>query len=76
MSEQGTWNRNKSESCHVPGSLFLVPHLGQIDDKVFDSFAGAVADIPDGASIFISGFTEPGTPHNLLRALWEQGRRT
>ena len=46
-----------------------------MNSKVFDSFAGAVADIPDGASIFISGFTEPGTPHNLLRALWEQGAK-
>ena len=46
-----------------------------MNDKVFDSFTGAVADIPDGASIFISGFTEPGTPHNLLRALWEQGAK-
>ena len=43
--------------------------------KVFDGFASAVADIPDGASIFISGFTEPGTPHNLIKALWEQGAK-
>ena len=46
-----------------------------MDNKVFASFAAAVADIPDGASIFISGFTEPGTPHNLLKALWEQGAK-
>jgi 3-oxoacid CoA-transferase len=43
--------------------------------KVFDSFAAAVADVPDEASILISGFTEPGTPHNLIRALWEQGAK-
>jgi acyl CoA:acetate/3-ketoacid CoA transferase alpha subunit len=40
-----------------------------MQDKVFESFAAAVADIPDGASIMLSGFTEPGTPHNLIRAL-------
>jgi len=41
--------------------------------KIFDTFDHAIADIPDGASILVAGFTEPGTPHNLLRALHFQG---
>ena len=43
-------------------------------DKRFESFAEAVADIPDGASILFGGFG-PGTPHNLTRALYEQGAK-
>ena len=43
-------------------------------DKVFEGFEQAVADIPDGASILIAGFG-PGTPYNLLRALYHQGAR-
>jgi 3-oxoadipate CoA-transferase alpha subunit len=42
--------------------------------KVMDSFAAAVADIPDGASILLGGFG-PGTPHNLVKALQAQGAR-
>ena len=44
-----------------------------MQSKVLETFAEAVADIPDGASILIAGFAEPGTPHNLLRALYFQG---
>jgi 3-oxoacid CoA-transferase A subunit len=36
--------------------------------------AEAVADIPDGSSIMFGGFG-PGTPHNLVKALYEQGAR-
>ncbi len=44
--------------------------------KVFDSFAGAVADIPDGAVLMIDGFAGPGgTPQNLIRALKDHGAR-
>jgi 3-oxoacid CoA-transferase A subunit len=43
-------------------------------NKVLDSFAEAVADIPDGASILLGGFG-PGTPHNLVKALHAQGAR-
>ena len=43
-----------------------------MQQKVFASFAEAVADIPNGASIMIGGFG-PGTPHNLIKALHEQG---
>jgi 3-oxoadipate CoA-transferase alpha subunit len=45
-----------------------------VQQKVFASFAEAVADIPDGASIMIGGFG-PGTPHNLIKALHEQGAK-
>jgi 3-oxoacid CoA-transferase A subunit len=44
-----------------------------VETKVLASFADAVADIPDGASILIAGFAEPGSPHNLIRALYFQG---
>ena len=38
-------------------------------DKVFNSPEEAVADIPEGASIAISGFFAAGVPRVLLRAL-------
>jgi 3-oxoadipate CoA-transferase, alpha subunit len=40
-------------------------------NKVVDSFTEAVADIADGSSILIGGFG-PGTPHNLIKALYER----
>ena len=43
--------------------------------KVLPTMADAVADIPDGATVMISGFAGPGTPRNLIRALLEQGAR-
>jgi 3-oxoacid CoA-transferase A subunit len=43
-----------------------------MSDKILGSFAGAVADIPDGSSILLGGFG-PDTPWNLIRALYEQG---
>ena len=43
-------------------------------NKVVGSMAEAVADIPDGSSIMFGGFG-PGTPHNLVKALYEQGAR-
>ncbi|MGH7042400.1 MAG: CoA transferase subunit A [Acetobacteraceae bacterium] len=39
------------------------------------SFAAAVADIEDGATIAFAGFAMPGTPFNLIAALAEQGAR-
>lgn len=45
-----------------------------MQNKRFESFAEAVKDIPDGASIMIGGFG-PGTPFNLMKALWEQGAK-
>ncbi len=44
--------------------------------KVYDSVAAAVADIPDGASIFIGGFGHAiDKPQTLLKALREQGAK-
>ena len=40
----------------------------------YDSAAAAVADIPDGASIFVAGF-HAGTPWNLMQALHAQGAK-
>jgi 3-oxoadipate CoA-transferase alpha subunit len=48
--------------------------MKQTRNKVVASSAEAVADIPDGASIMIGGFG-PGTPHNLVNALFEQGAK-
>lgn len=42
-------------------------------DKRMDSLAEAVADIPDGASIMISGFGGSGSPVELIHALIDQG---
>jgi 3-oxoacid CoA-transferase subunit A len=42
-------------------------------DKVVSSAAEAVADIPSGASLAVGGFGLNGIPHNLIRALLEQG---
>jgi acyl CoA:acetate/3-ketoacid CoA transferase alpha subunit len=44
-------------------------------DKVFPSIDAAVADIPDGASIAISGFFTAGTPVPLIQALARQGAK-
>jgi 3-oxoacid CoA-transferase A subunit len=43
----------------------------QTRNKVVGSFQEAVADIADGSSILIGGFG-PGTPHNLIKALYEK----
>lgn len=43
--------------------------------KQMTSFAEAVQDIPDGATIGFGGFAMPGVPFNLIRALLEQGAR-
>lgn len=42
-------------------------------NKVVASFAAAVADIPDGASIMCPGFGNTGIPRNLLLALHQRG---
>lgn len=43
----------------------------QTRNKVVGSFAEAIGDIADGSSIMIGGFG-PGTPHNLIKALYEK----
>ena len=42
-------------------------------DKLCPSLREAVADIPDGATILISGFGEAGSPLELIHALIDQG---
>jgi 3-oxoacid CoA-transferase A subunit len=44
-------------------------------DKVYNSIDEAVADIPDGATVAISGFFTAGTPVQLIRALARQGAK-
>jgi 3-oxoacid CoA-transferase subunit A len=44
-------------------------------DKVFPNVDKAVEDIPDGATIAISGFFTAGTPLPLIRALAKQGAK-
>ncbi len=44
-------------------------------NKVYPSVDEAVADIPDGASIAISGFFTAGTPIPLIQALARQGAK-
>ena len=42
-------------------------------NKVRDTAAEAVADIPDGASLAVGGFGLSGVPDVLIRALHTQG---
>lgn len=45
-------------------------------NKVYSSFAAAVADVPDGATIMVGGFGGPaGIPLHLIEALRNQGAR-
>lgn len=44
-------------------------------DKIFETAARALADIPDGATIMIGGFGNAGMPSELIDALIEQGAR-
>lgn len=44
-------------------------------DKLYPNVDEAVADIPDGASIAISGFFTAGTPIPLIQALTRQGAK-
>ena len=42
-------------------------------NKVLPSFEAALADVPDGSTIMVPGFGTPGTPRNLMSALFDQG---
>ena len=44
--------------------------------KVVENAAEAVRDIPDGASIMVSGFGLCGIPENLIAALRDQGAKS
>ncbi|HRB12892.1 MAG TPA: CoA-transferase, partial [Vicinamibacteria bacterium] len=44
-------------------------------NKIFASARDAVRDIPDGATIFLSGFGLCGLPENLIQAVKEKGPR-
>jgi 3-oxoadipate CoA-transferase alpha subunit len=44
-------------------------------DKISDSLAAAVADVPDGATVMIGGFGNAGMPAALIDALIAQGAR-
>src|SRR5205823_2294621 len=45
------------------------------ETKIVATPAEAVADVPDGATVFIGGFAGGGTPNNLVAALVAQGAR-
>lgn len=47
--------------------------LPTLMNKVYETCAQAVADIPSGASLAVGGFGLNGIPHNLIQALLEQG---
>ena len=42
-------------------------------NKVFESAAAAIHDVPDGATIMFGGFASAGSPTNLILALHERG---
>jgi len=44
-------------------------------NKVYNSAADAIADIPDGATIMFGGWGLVGNPENLTRALYEKGTK-
>ena len=54
----------------------LAPPAGRPDRKVYSDGRSALADLPDGATVFIDGFGGPGgMAHYLLTALRDQGSR-
>ena len=44
-------------------------------NKIVNSPAAALADIPDGATVMIGGFGDAGQPNELIDALIEQGAK-
>ena len=62
----------------APGlrAMDLAAPVGQPDSKVYPDGPAALADLPDGATVFIDGFGGPGgMAHYLLVALRDGGRR-
>ena len=61
----------------VPAERVAAPGDGEakVRNKNLQSFDEAVADVPDGATVMISGFGEPGAPQNLVAALLRQGAK-
>ena len=54
----------------------LASPAGRPDRKVYSDGRSALADLPDGATVFIDGFGGPGgMAHYLLTALRDQGSR-
>ena len=52
------------------------PPTGVPPSKVYSDGPSAIADVPDGATVFIDGFGGPGgMPHYLLISLRDQGSR-
>lgn len=43
--------------------------------KLVASMDEAVADVPDGATVMVPGFSNVGAPHNLVAALYRQGAK-
>ena len=44
-------------------------------DKIISSFAAAVSDVQDGATVMIGGFGNAGMPRELIDALIDQGAK-
>lgn len=44
-------------------------------NKIIESVAAALADVPDGATVLVGGFGNAGMPHALIEGLIEQGAR-
>ena len=54
----------------------LAPPAGRTGSKAYSDGRSALADLPDGATVFIDGFGGPGgMAHYLLTALRDQGSR-
>src|SRR5581483_108855 len=60
-----------------PGACWRLARAtrGRKMDKVLRDASAAVADVPNGATIMVGGFSAPGIPRTLIRALDEQGAR-
>ena len=55
--------------------LYTLPSGHRMIDKLFDSPAAALKDVPDGATVMIGGFGTAGLPNELIDALIDQGAK-